>query len=106
MLKQELTISNERKVPEEGDFDLGLSTNLSPSSYTLKEILPALLVLQNGEVTKIEPIENEGLRFHIQTNGDQVLPQQIRNLRKLLEKVITAPINILWTSTYIEFIPL
>lgn len=106
MLKHELTISKKKETPEEGYFDLGLSTNLASSSYTLKGILPALLALQNGEITKIEPMENEGLRFHIQTNGNQILPQQIQNLRQLLEKVITSPINILWTSTYIEFIPL
>ncbi|MFX0209011.1 MAG: hypothetical protein ACFFDT_23710 [Candidatus Hodarchaeota archaeon] len=106
MLNQELTISNERKPPEEGDFDLGVSTNLTTSPCTLKGILPALLVLQNGAIKKIETIENEGLRFHIRFNGDQILPQQIQNLRRLLEKVITSPINVLWTSTYIEFIPL
>ena len=109
MFKQELKRSKEREereVSEEENFDLGLAINLTPSSYTLKEILPALLLLQNREIKKIELIENDGLRFHIRTNGDQILSQQIQNLRKLLEKVITSPINILWASTYIEFMPL
>ena len=90
----------------EDELDLGLSKNFLQNSVTSKEIFQVFLLLRNGWIEEIEQIENDGFRFHIRTNPSQMLEQAVQMLRKLLERMVDAPINIYWSSKYIDLIPI
>ncbi len=87
-------------------MNLGLPKNFLQNSITPKEIFQAFLLLRNGWIEKIELLENDGFRFHIGNNPSQMLEEAVQMLRKLLERTVVAPINIYWSSNYIDLIPI
>lgn len=90
----------------EDELDLGLPENFLKNSVTTKEIFQVFLLLRNGWIEEVELLANDGFRFHIGTNPNQMLEQAVKMLRKLLERTVDAPINIYWSSKYIDLIPI
>ncbi len=87
------------------DLNLGLPNNIL-KKITPKEIFEVFQLLRNGWIEEVELLANDGFRFHIGTNPSQILEQAVQMLRKLLERTVDAPINIYWSSKYIDLIPI
>lgn len=90
----------------EDELDLGLPENFLQNSINPKEIFQAFLLLRNGWIEEIELLDNDGFRLHIGSNPSQMLEQAVQMLRKLLERTVISPINIYWSSKYIDLIPI
>jgi len=90
----------------EEELDLGLPENFLQNSVTQKEIFQVFLLLRNGWIEEIELLDNDGFRLHIGTNPSQMLEQAVQMLRKMLERTVDTPINIYWSSKYIDLIPI
>lgn len=93
-------------IQGEDELDLGLAENFLQNSVTQKEIFQVFLLLRNGWIKEIELLKDNGFRFHIGTNSSQILEQAVQMLRKLLERTVDAPINVYWSTKYIDLIPI